>query len=44
MIGVPIKSAVSPLAGKLVLEAGDTLRAFASDDGLLDITMSYMET
>lgn len=42
-IGVPIESAVSPLSGKLVLETGDTLRAFASDDDLLDITMSYME-
>ena len=42
-VGVPTKAAIAPLSGKLVLEAGDVLRVFASDDGLLDVTLSYME-
>lgn len=40
---VPAESAVNPVGGKLVLEAGDTLRAWASAASDLEITLGILE-
>lgn len=42
-IPVPVNAAVSPVAGKLVLVAGDVLHVTASADDMLELTLSYME-
>jgi len=42
-IPVPVNAAVSPIAGKLVLLAGDVLQMSASADAMLELTLSYME-
>jgi len=42
-ISVPVNAAVSPVAGKLVLVAGDVLHVTASADDMLELTLSYME-
>lgn len=43
-ISVPADAALSCLDGKLVLEAGDTLKGLASADGDLAVTVSVMES
>lgn len=43
-ISVPADAALSVLDGKLVLEAGDTLKGLASADSDLVITVSVMES
>lgn len=40
---IPPFSSLVPISGKLVLEAGDEVRAHASDDDMLDLILSYME-
>ena len=42
-VAVPINAAASPIAGKLVLVAGDVLHVTASADDMLELTLSYME-
>jgi len=42
-ITVPAKSAINPIGGKLVLEAADELRAWASASGDLEMTLSLLE-
>ena len=42
-LSVPADSAVNPIGGKLVLETGDILRAWASADGDLEITLGILE-
>tara|TARA_B100000214_G_scaffold70278_1_gene46932 strand:+ start:1864 stop:2187 length:324 start_codon:yes stop_codon:yes gene_type:complete len=42
-LSVPADSAVNPIGGKLVLEAADTLRAWASAASDLEMTMSVLE-
>jgi hypothetical protein len=42
-IPVPINAAISPIAGKLVLVADDTLHVTASADAMLELSLSYME-
>lgn len=42
-LSVPADSAVNPIGGKLVLEAGDTLRAWASAAGDLEMTLGILE-
>lgn len=42
-LSVPADSAVNPIGGKLVLEDGDTLRAWASAAGDLEITLGILE-
>ena len=40
---VPADSAVNPIGGKAVLEAADTLRAWASAAGDLELTLGILE-
>lgn len=40
---IPADSAVNPIGGKLVLNANDQLRAYASATGDIDITVSVLE-
>ena len=40
---VPAKSAVNPIGGKLVLEDGDQLRAWASAAGDLEMTVGILQ-
>ncbi len=40
---VPADSAVNPIGGKLVLETGDKLRAWAGADSDLEITLGILE-
>ena len=40
---VPADSAVNPIGGKLVLEDGDELRAWASATGDLELTLGILE-
>jgi hypothetical protein len=42
-LAVPADSAVNPIGGKLVLETGDTLRAWASAASDLEITLGVLE-
>ena len=42
-LSVPADSAVNPIGGKLVLEAGDTLRAWAGAASDLEITLGILE-
>ena len=42
-LSVPADSAVNPIGGKLVLEAADTLRAWAGAASDLEFTMSVLE-
>lgn len=42
-INVPADAAINPIGGKLVLEAGDQLRAWANATGDLDIVLSVVE-
>jgi len=42
-LSVPADTAVNPIGGKLVLETGDTLRAFASAASDLEITLGILE-
>jgi hypothetical protein len=40
---VPADTAVNPIGGKLVLEPGDAIRAWADTASLLEINISYLE-
>lgn len=40
---VPVDSAVNPIGGKVVLEANDQLRAWASATGDLELTLGILE-
>ena len=42
-LSVPADSAVNPIGGKLVLEDGDELRAWASATGDLELTLGILE-
>ena len=42
-ISVPADSAINPIGGKLVLEAADTLRAWAGAASDLELTLSVLE-
>jgi hypothetical protein len=42
-ISVPADTSFNPIGGKLVLESGDQLRAWASDVDDLEINISYLE-
>tara|TARA_B100000427_G_scaffold255882_1_gene219556 strand:- start:1033 stop:1377 length:345 start_codon:yes stop_codon:yes gene_type:complete len=42
-LSVPADSAVNPIGGKLVLETGDTLRAWAGAASDLEMTLSVLE-
>jgi len=42
-LSVPADSAVNPIGGKLVLEAGDELRAWAGAASDLELTLSVLE-
>ena len=42
-LSVPADSAVNPIGGKLVLEAADTLRAWAGTASDLELTLSILE-
>ena len=42
-ISIPSDSAFNPIGGKLVLEAGDQLRAWASATGDLEIVVSVLQ-
>ena len=42
-LSVPADSAVNPLGGKLVLDAADTLRAWAGAASDLELTLSVLE-
>lgn len=42
-IAVPIRSSFSPITGKLVLVSGDVLRVSSDVNGVLELTLSYME-
>jgi hypothetical protein len=42
-LGVPADSSFNPIGGKLVLEAGDQLRAWASAASDLEIVVSVLE-
>ena len=43
-MGIPVKDALSPLAGRLVLETDDEIRVSANENGVLQLTMSVLET
>jgi len=43
-VGIPVKDALSPLAGRLVLETDDEIRVSANENGVLQLTMSVLET
>ena len=40
---IPKQAALAPIAGKLVLEAGDKIRAVGEDDDDAEITVSVLE-
>jgi len=42
-ISIPSDSSFNPIGGKLIMEAGDELRAWASADNDLEIVVSYIE-
>jgi len=42
-LSLPADSAVNPIGGKLVLETGDTIRAWASAASDLEITLGILE-
>lgn len=42
-LAVPADTAVNPIGGKLVLEANDVLRCWASADGDLELTLGILE-
>ena len=42
-ITVPANSAVNPIGGKLVLQASDVLRCWASADGDLELTLGVLQ-
>lgn len=42
--GIPVKDALSPLGGRLVLETDDEIRVSANENGVLQLTMSVLET
>ncbi len=42
-LAVPADTAVNPIGGKAVLEAADTLRAWASAAGDLELTLGILE-
>jgi hypothetical protein len=42
-VSVPADSALNPVGGKLVLEAGDTLNAWGSDADDLEMTLGILE-
>ena len=42
-LAVPADTAVNPIGGKLVLEAGDELRCWASATGDLELTLSVLQ-
>jgi len=42
-VAVPADSSLNPIGGKLVLEAGDQLRAWASADADAEIVVSVLE-
>ena len=42
-IPVPDAAAYEPIGGKLVLEAGDVIRGFASSNSALEVTVSVLE-
>ena len=42
--GIPVNDALSPLTGRLVLETDDEIRVSANENGVLQITMSVLET
>ena len=41
---IPAKDATSVITGKLVLESGDSVKAFSSDVSTLKLSMSLLET
>jgi len=41
---IPIRDALSPLTGRLVLETDDEIRVSANENGVLQLTMSVLET
>ena len=42
--GIPDNDAVSPLTGKMIIESLDTVRAYGSVDGGLQLVLSVLET
>lgn len=42
--GVPVRDALSPLIGRLVLETDDEIRVSANENDVLQLTMSILET
>lgn len=42
-IAIPADSSFNPIGGKLIMEASDELRAWASASGDLEIVVSYIE-
>jgi hypothetical protein len=40
---IPAKAALAPLAGKLVLEAGDKIRALGQTNNDAEVTVSVLE-
>jgi hypothetical protein len=40
---IPAKASLAPIAGKLVLETGDKIRASANSDNNVEITVSVLE-
>lgn len=42
-LSVPANSAVNPIGGKLVLQASDVLRCWASADGDLELTLGVLQ-
>jgi uncharacterized protein YdeI (BOF family) len=41
---IPANDAASVLQGKMVIESLDSVRAYASDDNVLKVTLSILET
>lgn len=41
---IPVRDALSPLTGRLVLETDDEIRVSANENGVLQLTMSVLET
>jgi len=42
-VAIPVKAALAPIAGKLVLEAGDTISASGATNDDAEITVSVLE-
>lgn len=42
-VDIPVKASLAPIAGKLVLEAGDLIRASSAVSGDVDLVLSILE-